>query len=123
MAFAKNERGVEYDENGNVKSVKLDKHLVPGDEGYGTHVPASATSDDPYAEGLRDYDVEKQTDDSDNVLVTDEEAREILEAKGEVVEGAHDKAVERRQENEAKAERSAKPSTPPRREPPKPSND
>lgn len=122
MGFAKNERGVERDEQGNVSSVKLDKHLVPGDEGYGTHVPASVTSEDEYAAGLEGYDAD-DTDDADNVLVTDADARELLERKGEVADGAHERAVERRQQNEAKANPPPEPAQrQPRREP-TPAND
>jgi hypothetical protein len=79
MGFAKNEKGIEVDAQGNVVAEKYDKHLLPGDEGYGAHVPVVVDENSAH-EKLKAVAAENpglEVEDGGNyIVVTPERARE-----------------------------------------------
>lgn len=85
-AFAKNEKGVKTDDAGNIVAVKMDKHVLPGDPDWGTYVPVdTAPADDLVTERLREAGSESNQDETGaQLLVTDEEAQELLHTKAPV---------------------------------------
>jgi hypothetical protein len=79
MPFAKNEKGLEVDAAGNVVAEKYDRHALPGDDDYGSHVPVVHDQNVAH-ERLKEVAAENpglEVDASDNyIVVTPEEARE-----------------------------------------------
>ena len=85
MGFAKNEKGVQTDEQGNVVAVKLDRHVLPGDPDWGTYVPVdTAPGSDPVDEAWREHGESNQDETGAQLLVTDEEAQKLLHTKSPV---------------------------------------
>ena len=103
MGFAKNEKGIQVDDQGNVVAVKYDKHILPGDPEFGNVVPVDYVPADPETEALKkvaeeDPNLENLVVD-ENIVITDEEAREALETVSPV--GAPQRPDSARASNES----------------------